>query len=488
MKRLRAGFFLAVLILLPEWAWSARIGDLIDTDFSEQALRFFSLTDPSVRWGLLGSILLGLVCGVMGSFLVVRKMALMSDALAHAVLPGVALGFLWNMEKNALSIFIGAVLAGLAGAWVVQRIRQTTKHKEDAALGFVLASFFAAGVCLVTMIQNLPGASKSGLTQFLFGQAAALGSSEVLLLAVVGGLVLFLVILFYKELLVTSFDPAFAASTGLWVTWIQYGIILLLAFAIVASLQAVGVVLITAMLVIPAATAYLLTDRFNRMLGLSAAFGITAGIGGAFFSFVGRNLPTGPLMVLAAAGLFTGAFLFGPRHGVAVRWWKQLSRSKRIARENTLKALYHLLEREEFRTETTLIRELAEFRKTTIDDAEKTLKALRSHGLATISEATGGVQLTPSGWQRACEIVRNHRLWELYLANAANFSPDHVHDEAEKIEHLLGEDTVRQLERRLNFANKDPHGKLIPGWEDIHGRSPMKPGGSALGFGKDRKP
>lgn len=467
----------SALVLLPQGLQAARISELTDTGFAERAVRFFTFQDPSLRFALLGSVLLGICCGLMGSFLVVRKLALMSDALSHAVLPGVALGFLWNMSKDPLAIFIGATVAGLLGAGLVQAIRSTTKHREDAALGFVLASFFAVGACLVTMIQNLPGGNKSGLDKFMFGQAAALGRGDVWLLAGVTLATVVIVLVFYKEFLATSFDAAFARSAGIPAQVFHYILMVLLAFAIVSSLQAVGVVLVAAMLVIPAAAAYLLTDRFGWMLVLAAAFGVATGAMGAFFSFVGRNLPTGPLMVLAATAVFLAALLFGPRHGVVARWWRQRSQSARIGRENMLKAMFHLLEGEDFRSETVALRELAEARREPIEDVAAGVARLQAHGLVSVSTDRSAAVFTPDGWKRACEIVRNHRLWELYLTHAANYAVDHVHEDAEKIEHILGEDTVRQLEKRLDYAHRDPHGRMIPGQADIHGQGPAPRGG-----------
>ena len=443
-------------------AHAARIGDLSETSLWEQALRFFTFQDPSVRYALLGSMLLGICCGLLGSFLVVRKMALVGDALSHAVLPGVALGFLWNMNKDPVAIFIGATLAGLLGTAVVNLLKQTTRLKEDTALGLVLASFFAVGICLMTMIQRLPTGNKSGIDKFLFGQAAAIGAADVQLMAVVTGVVVVVIALFYKEFLVTSFDAGFARAVGLPVQAFHYGLMLLLAFAVVIALQAVGVVLVSAMLITPAAAAYLLTDRMHRMLLLAAVFGMAAGALGAFLSFLGNNLPTGPFMVLAATAVFAAAFLFGPRHGVLARWWRQRSRAARIQRENTLKAIYHVLEARNFLGEGVSLRELAERRRETEEEVAAQAAALRTHGLATLHDDGSHIFVTPDGWQRACAIVRNHRLWELYLTNEAHLAADHVHEDAEKIEHLLGEETVRELERRLVNTKQDPHGKTIP--------------------------
>ena len=429
-------------------------------------------------------MLLGISCGLLGSFIVVRKMALFGDALSHAVLPGVALGFLWNMSKDPVAIFIGATLAGLLGAGVVHLIKQTTRLKEDTALGLVLASFFAVGICMVTMIQRLPTGNKSGIDKFLFGQAAAIGANDVQLMAVVTGLAVVVIFAFYKEFLLTSFDAGFARAAGFPVQVFHYALMLLLAFAVVIALQAVGVVLVSAMLITPAAAAYLLTDRMHRMLLLAALFGMASGALGAFLSFLGNNLPTGPFMVLAATAVFGAAFLFGPRHGVLARWWRQRSRSARIQRENTLKAIYHVLEARDFKGEGVSLRELAERRRETLEDVSAQATALRTHSLATLHEDGNQVFLTPDGWQRACAIVRNHRLWELYLTNEARLAADHVHEDAEKIEHVLGEETVRELERRLRNATTDPHGRRIPSLSDARGGAGTEQRDDAVGFGR----
>lgn len=469
---------------VPE-AHAIRIGELEETSFSAQVVRFFSLQDPSLRYALIGSILLGISCGVLGSFLVVRKMALMGDALSHAVLPGVAIGFLWNMTKDPLAIFIGATIAGLLGAGTVHLITQTTRLKEDTALGLVLAGYFAVGAAMVSMIQHLPVGNQSGIDKFMFGQAAAISEQDIKLMGTITALSLLAVGIFYKEFLVTSFDPGFARANGFPVQVMHYALMLLLAFSVVIALQAVGVVLVSAMLITPAAAAYMLTDRMSRMLMLAALFGIFAGASGAFFSFLRPNLPTGPFMVLGASFVFGLAFLFGPKHGVLVKWWMQRSRSRRVQRENTLKSLYHVLESRDFHGEGVTLKELAERRRETMEEARTQADALQQHGLATLAGDEDTLYLTPEGWQRSLAIVRNHRLWELYLTNAAQIPADHVHEDAEKIEHVLGEDVVRDLERRLSFATTDPHGRSIPNVADVRKGvpAPERPPDS-MGYGK----
>lgn len=463
-----------VAVFLPVAAEAARIGSLEPVSVAEQAARFFSLRDPVLRTVLLGCILLGLNCGLLGGFIVVRRMALVGDMLSHAVLPGIALGFLWNMTKDPLAILVGATAVGLFSTVVVGWIERTTRLKSDAALGLVLSSFYAAGICLVTMIQGLPTGNKSGIDKFMFGQAAALGDADVRLMLVTTMVTLAVLVVGYRGFLVTSFDAEFARVCGLPVRLLHQVLMLLTAFAVVVAMQAVGVVLVSAMLVIPAASAYLLTDRLHRLLAISAATGVLTAVLGAFLSFLGSNLPTGPFMVLAGTGVFFACFLFAPRYGWLTRAWRQASLRRRTERENTLKAVYRILEDRGFHGEGVSVVTLAERRRETIEEASARVRELVRAGFATTAEHGGMVHLTPEGFQQAMATVRNHRLWELYLTDVANYEADHVHAEAEIIEHVLGEDAVRRLERHLRFPERDPHGRPIP---SLHGST--LPGGSS---------
>lgn len=453
----------AVLVLCAApLARAARIGDVVSTDAWGQAARFLTFADPSLRAALAGSLLLGLCCGLLGAFMVVRRMALLGDALSHAVLPGVAAGFLWAGTKDPLAILAGATAAGLLGTAVVHLLTRTTRLKEDAALGIVLSSFFATGICMVTMIQRLPGGNKSGIDKFLFGQAAALGAGDVLLLAAGAAVTLVVVPLLYHRLLAASFDPAFARSAGIPTGALNAVLMALMAFAIVGALQAVGVVLVSAMLVIPASAAYLLTDRFHRMLCFSALFGVVSGGAGAFASFLGNSLPTGPLMVLAASSIFVLALLLGPRHGILPRRLRALRRDRRVRAENLLKSVHKLLEDGAATGSAVSLAALATLRRESIGEMEPTLRDLARHRWAAVEEPGERLVLSAEGLETARRIVRNHRLWELYLTNIAHFEQDHVHDNAEEIEHVLGEEIVQDLMRRLDHPVSDPHGKPIP--------------------------
>ncbi len=476
----RATFFAAACFLLlgVVHAQAARIGEVVEISVWEQAARFFTFRDPALRFALVGALLLGASCGLLGSFLVVRRMALMGDAISHAVLPGVAAGYLWHMSKDPVAILVGATVAGLLGVLIVTLITQTTRVKQDAALGIVLASFFALGVCAIKLIE-IHGASGniSGIEQFLFGQAASLNAKDVVTMAIITALSLLLVGTLYGPLVICSFDRGFAFSIGLPVRFLDYLLMLFVTFAIVIALQAVGVVLVSALLIIPAATAYLLTDRMHRMIVYSALFGMLSATVGSFFSFLGTDLPTGPFMVVGASAVFAVTYFFAPRHGTVMRWWRRRDQARRIRNENLLKAIHRVLEERAQGGEGVALRELAEARNESIEKILADARLLEKAGQGTLDADGGILYLTPAGHERAWQVVRNHRLWELYLTNAASYKPDHVHEDAERIEHVLGEEVVRQLERQLDYPEFDPHGKPIPS-------APVEVGGSDVSYGK----
>lgn len=447
-------------------AQAARISHVTDTSVGEQMVRFFSMRDPLVRTAVIGCILMGISSGLLGGFIVVRRLALVGDTISHAVLPGIMMGYLWHLEKDPVALFVGAVIAGVLGAVFVSLIRQTTRIKQDAALGLVLGGFYALGILVKSIIQRGAGGDQSGLDDFLFGNAAALSNGDVILMAAVTGLALLLVGLFYKQFFVSSFDETFAESLGVPTQVFHYLLMVLLAFSIVVALQAVGAVLVSAMLIIPPATAYLLTDRMHKLLLLSVLIGVVASVGGAFFSFLSTGLPTGPFMIVSAAACFVVAFLFSPSHGMLPRVMRRREQTRRIQRENTLKAMYHLIE-EDGTGENAVqsnrrvsVESLMERRGRDSAEFDREIAALVRHRLAR--RENGSIELTETGWMRAQEIVRNHRLWELYLTNAADIASDHVHDDAEIIEHVIGAELVAELEKQLQNARIDPHGSNIP--------------------------
>ena len=260
------------------------------------------------------SIVVGIICGVIGSFIVLRGMALMGDAISHAVLPGVAISYMLG-----INYFYGAVATGVLTALGIGTISQNSRIKSDSSIGLVFSAMFALGIILITKAQ-----SAQNLDKILFGSVLSVRSSDMWLTIIVGIIVIVSVVLFYKELLVSSFDETMAAAYGLRVKLIHYGIMLLLTLVTVASIQTVGVILVVSMLITPASTAYMLTNRLSIMITLSATFGAISSIFGLFLSDK-TDLPSGPVIALTATGIFIFVFLVAPKQGVL---WKSFKRKR----------------------------------------------------------------------------------------------------------------------------------------------------------------
>jgi len=482
MHRKRALGLLLALVLLrgAELLWAAPISSENEGDWLERAARFLRLEDPSLQVFLLGAILIGTNCGLMGGYVVSRRLSMFGDTLSHAVLPGIAVGFMIAQARNETALMLGATLSGFIGVGIISLLKRHTKMKEDSAMGLVLSGFYALGICLITQLQQSSGGGMAGLESYLFGTLVSLSGNDLLPLFLCLGLIVLTFILLSKELLLSGFDPTFARSVGLPVDLLQFFLWILLAFCIVCSLQLIGVVLVSALLIIPAATAGLLTHKMNRLLILSGIIGAVTGILGCFLSYLGDRLPAGPVIVLCSTLFFLGVLFFGPSRGMIPSWIRSKKRGRRIRLENTLKACYQVLEDSSFASQSFPQGALARRRRTSDGEIEQEVETLVREGYASrlnppLEEKSGLpgetlISLTPKGWELACRMIRNHRLWELYLTQEASYPPDHVHDDAEKIEHVIGEKTVRRLERILSNPQHDPHGKLIPSQHDIeHG-------------------
>lgn len=266
---------------------------------------------------LLTSIMVGIICGVIGCFIILRGMALMGDAISHAVLPGVAISYMLG-----INFFFGAVFSGVLTAIAIGFVSQNSRIKHDTSIGIMFTAAFAAGIIVITMLK-----SSTDLYHILFGNVLAVRASDMWITLGIGIVVLAAVYLFYKELLVTSFDETMGAAYGLPVRMIHYFLMTLLTMVTVASLQTVGIVLVVAMLITPAAAAYLLTDRLSIMIFLAAGIGVVSSVAGLYFSFT-YNLASGAAIVLAATAIFILVFLFSPKHGLL---WKTLKVRKKRA-------------------------------------------------------------------------------------------------------------------------------------------------------------
>lgn len=294
------------------------------------------LADHTVQTVALGAAILGVTSGVLGSFAVLRGQSLLGDTLSHAALPGICLGFLVAGGREMGAILGGAFVTGGLAALAVLLIARRTRLKTDAAQGIALGVFFALGVVLLTLVQARGGAGQAGLSAFLFGQAAAMLRADLWVMGGIAAAALALTGAFWKEFKLVTFDPGFARGLGLPVLVLEAGLTVMMALAIVIGLQLVGVVLMTAMLVAPAAAARQWTDRLGRMVALAALFGVLAGVGGAVISATGRGLSTGPIVVLIATGFFAGSLVLAPRRGLLRRVLDRRVRRHRIADDRVL--------------------------------------------------------------------------------------------------------------------------------------------------------
>jgi len=339
-----------------------------------------SLTvDYTLRVVMLGAVVLGITAGCLGSFAVLRQQSLLGDAIAHATLPGVGLAFLITQNKSPIVLLAGAAAAGWLGTLFVKVITEATRIKKDAALGIVLSVFFGFGLVIITIVQRLPTATKAGLDKFLFGNAATLLASDVKLMLALSGTVLLLLFLFWKEFKVLVFDHDFAQSLGLKVHRLDILLTSLIVIAIVIGLQTVGVVLMSAMLVAPAASARQWTDRLSIMVLLSAIFGALAGLAGALTSSLVSRMPTGPTIVIYLSVIVAFSLFLAPHRGL---WWDWLRTQKNRKRMQTTTMLKNLLLFSEIRTDPFHPHDIAALNAIGRGAINKTMADLQKRGWA----------------------------------------------------------------------------------------------------------
>jgi manganese/zinc/iron transport system permease protein len=426
----------------------------------DSLIDFFSFQDPNIRFVVTGSVLLTASSAVVGSFTFLNKRSLVGDAIAHAVLPGVCLGFILSGTKNPVYLIAGAFITGWLSLVLVDFITRRTRIKEDTAIGLILSVFFGIGIVLLTVIQKSGNAAQSGLDSFLFGKAAALVGEDLYTFAAVAVILVVAVFLLFKEFALLAFDKDYARAIGLPVKKIELILTSLIVLAVVIGIQAVGVVLMAAILITPAAAARFWTDKIRVMFLLASIFGAISGLAGAYISYVAPSMPTGPWIVIVISVIAFISFFLAPRRGVISRLVKQGDNRKTINDENVLKALYQLGEESKNFFLQRSVDEIIRRRKFERENLIMVLKRLRNQGYL---EQTGKVwAMTEAGKDRGQRVVKMHRLWELYLTTQLHIAPDHVHDDADTIEHLLTPELEAELERTLNYPKTDPHESEIP--------------------------
>lgn len=423
--------------------------------------RVLLLEDYNTRVVLAGTMLLGLAAGAVGNFTLLRKRALMGDALSHATLPGVAGAFvlvtLAGGDGKSLPLLLaGAAVSGLLGLAAILVIRNATRLKEDAALGIVLSVFFGAGVAVLGVAQQMKTGHAAGLEAFIYGKAASMGALDAELIGAAGLVAAVVCVLLFKELRLLCFDEAFAASRGYPVFVLDAILMILVVMVTLIGLQAVGLVLMVALLVIPAAAARFWTERMSSMAVISAAIGAASSLVGAGMSALFPRLPSGAMIVLAATCAFLASMFFGTARGMVVRTVRSRRLQTKIHRDHLLRAIYEVLEARHAappigagaEAAPVTLAELKSARSWQSGQLARQIRRAQTRGLAQL-DPSGHVRLSPQGYREAVKVTYDHRLWELYLTHYADIAPSQVDRGADAIEHVLDSGMIAQLEALL---------------------------------------
>lgn len=397
---------------------------------------------------LLGASILGASAGLVGTFAVLRRRALTGDALSHAALPGICLAFLLTGEKRLPVLLLGALLSGLLGVLVIGALRRYSRIKEDAALGVVLSVFFGVGLVLNAYIQNtVPGGSKAGLSQYILGKTAGMILQDVYLIAGCALLCLVVVLLYYKEFKLIAFDSGFARVQGWPAARLDLLLMTLLAVTVMIGLPAVGAVLMAALIILPAATARLWTDKLHLVLIVSAALGAATGWVGTLLSAEYEKMPAGPIIILVGSGFFLASLLFAPRHGLVARLLARRNFNRELQRRRLLRILFETgdgaaaaLPPQGFRSQGQL---------------RGLLREAVADGLLTRTPE-GRYRLTAAGLRRATAVVRGQRLWELFLTESPDVAASLANLAEESIDGVLTPEQVAELEAELRRQGRYP--------------------------------
>ena len=416
--------------------------------FSDDVIRVLLLQDYNTRVVLLGVAMLGLASGVIGTFTLLRKRALVGDAASHAALPGVALAFMVMTAFGGDGRFLpghllGATLAGVAGMGSILAIRHATRLKEDAALGIVLSVYFGLGMALLGVIQKMRAGHAAGLESFIYGKTASMLAADAWIIGGMAVVVLLVCLLLFKELSLLCFDAEYAGSRGYPVRRLDSVLMLLIVITVVAGMQAVGLILMIALLIIPPAAARFWTHSLKKSIVIAALIGAVSGVIGGGISALAARMPAGAIIVVVAGVFFIVSLIFGPAHGVLYRVIHLFQLRSKTGEQHVLRLLH---EYEETTGTQSVPRDtLRRAKSWSSQELRRVIRRAQRRGW--IRTGTGPhVQLTEAGRKRARQVVRNHRLWEAYLIHYTQVAAHHVDRNADEIEHILGAPLVEKLE------------------------------------------
>ena len=411
----------------------------------------------------MGTTLLAASSSVVGAFSYLKGQSLVGDAIAHALLPGVVLAFILGGIRNSGFLILGALISGLLAHYGIGYLENKTKLKSDTAVSLVLSTFFGFGIMLMSYIQRTGQGQQAGLERFLLGKAAAITMQDIYIFSALALVLIIGVGLFYKGFQLMTFNEDFAHAIGLPMPLIRFTFTVLTVLAITIGIQTVGVVLMAALLITPSAAARVWTNSLPAMLALAASFAGVAAVMGTYISSVLPKMPTGPWVVLVLAFFGFSSLLFAPKRGWFSKQRRAKSNQRKTIRENVLKLLF---QQEEQRGLPTLlsIEEIQGIRAMRLDRLTSTLKELKNRLL--IIDHGGSYGLTELGRGEGRRVVRLHRLWELYLTERLGMAADHIHPQAETMEHVITPEIEELLVKELGNPEVDPHQSPIPYEED----------------------
>lgn len=416
------------------------------------------LTEPTVLLVLAGTAVLGATAGVVGLFSYLRKRSLTGDAVAHAVLPGVCVAFLWSNEKDPLLLLCGATISGWLALLAIDLITTRSRIKPDSAIAVALSVFFGAGIVLLTYIQQSGNAAQSGLDSFLFGKAASMSINDLRVFVIAGVLIVLILLLLLKEFKLITFNRDYAVTAGLPVRLLEFILATLTVIAVSIGIQAAGVVLIAALLITPAAVSRFWSNRFGMVLFLAGLTGALSGMLGSVISLFAPSMPTGPWIVVVLSAIAFLSFLFAPGRGLLAVAKKRRSQKLRIQSENLVKALFQLGEKSGEQGSYHSFRDL----QAKSGEADHTGPLSRLIKARLAERQDDRYRLTAAGVEEAARVVRLHRLWELYLTRRLSLPADHVHQDAELMEHIITPELEALLQQDLDYPSRDPHQSIIP--------------------------
>lgn len=415
--------------------------------------------DLNLIWVLAGCALIGAGSSLVGVFTFLRKESLVGDAVAHSLLPGVVLAFMVFQVKSIWFLFPGAIVAGWISLLSISGITRYSKIKPDAAIAIVLSVFFAIGIVLLTNVQQGDYGNQTGLDSFIFGKAASMLPGEINLFIIIDIVLIGVIALFYPYLKLFVFDPGFSKATGIPVNLLNFVLSTLTVLAVATGIQAVGVVLMAALIITPAAAARFFTNSLPSLIMVAVFIGVLCSLAGVLISYTAPAMPTGPWIVMVLSIVAVLSFVFSPKKGILSRYRLRRRHLIKVTDENVLKAVYHLSNH--LSSKNIGLTSLSQARRFEGQQLDKALSRLEKSDQINRSESQ--ISLTQKGWDRASRVVRLHRLWELYLNKRMNIAVDHVHHDAEAIEHIITPELEAELVKDLDYPESDPHQSEIPG-------------------------